>query len=185
MFPLESILILKQPQVTLFFLIRKCQIHFFHPSLNLEKIVIFWSFQQSTDELYDLNHFRHKHTTYFDKTTFYQLKDAADSVLAREKSTSLAELFSVELKFTIDTSNTLFSDTIKSKFLDLNNIKKQNFVKENQFVPSKTVCSICGFLLDVHARGKHKRWYDFIVECEHLFLRNIYSDTDLKKIENK
>ena len=157
----------------------------FHPSLNLEKIVIFWSFQQSAEELYDLNHFRHEHTTYFDQTTFYQLKDAADAVLARGKSTSLAELFSVELKFTTDTSNAWFSDTIKSKFLDLNNIKKQNFVKENAFVPSKTVCSICGFLLNVHARGEHKRWYDFIVECEHLFLRNSYSDTDLKKNENK
>ena len=36
-------------------------------------------------------------------------------------------------------------------------------------------------MLDVHARGDHKRWYDFIVECEHVFVRNIYSDTDLQK----
>ena len=36
---------------------------------------------------------------------FFQLKDAASAVLAREKSTSFAELFSVELKFTIDTLN--------------------------------------------------------------------------------
>ena len=36
-------------------------------------------------------------------------------------------------------------------------------------------------MLDVHARGDHKRWYAFIVECEHLFVRNIYSDTDLQK----
>ena len=34
-------------------------------------------------------------------TTFYQLKDAASAVLACEKSKSLDELFSVELKFTI------------------------------------------------------------------------------------
>ena len=38
-------------------------------------------------------------------------------------------------------------------------------------------------LLDVNASGKHKRWYGFIVECEYLFLRNIYSDTDLQKME--
>ena len=30
---------------------------------------------------------------------FFQLKDAASAVLAHEKSTSLVELFSVELKF--------------------------------------------------------------------------------------
>ena len=139
------------------FVVSYCQIYSVHPRLILEKIVIFRSFQQSAEKLYNLNQFRHEHTAYFDKTTYYQLKDAADAVLAREKSTSLAALFSVELKFTIDTLNVWFSDTIKSKFLDLNDIKKQNFIKENSFIPSKTVCSICGFMLDVHARGEHKR----------------------------
>ena len=104
------------------FVVSYCQMYSFHPSLNLEKIVIFRSFQQSAEELYNLNHFRHEHTAYFDKITFYQLKDATDAVLAREKSTSLSELFSVELKFTIDTLNAWFSDTIKSKFLGLNDI---------------------------------------------------------------
>ena len=98
------------------FVVSYCQIYSFHPRLNLEKIVIFQSFQQSADKLYNLNQFRHEHTAYFDKITCYQLKDAADAVLAREKSTSVAALFSVELKFTIDTLNALFSDTIKSNF---------------------------------------------------------------------
>ena len=104
-------------------------------------------------------------------------------MLASEKSTSLAELFSVELKFTIDTLNAWFSNTIKLKFLDVNDIKKQVLIKENPIVASKTICSICGFLLDVRACGEHKRWYDFVVECEYLFLRNIYSDTDLQKLK--
>ena len=104
-------------------------------------------------------------------------------MLAREKSTFLAELFSVELKFTMDVLNDWFSDTIKPKFLDVNDIKKQIFVKENPTIPSKTTCSICGFLLDVQARGEHKRWYDFIIECEYLFLRNIYNHTDLQKMK--
>ena len=76
-----------------------------------------------------------------------------------------------------------FSNTIELKFLCLNDIEKQIFIKENPIVPSKTICSICGFLLDVHTRGEHKRWYDFIIECEYLFLRNIYSDTDLQKMK--
>ena len=59
--------------------------------------------------MYDLSHFRHEHIPYFDNITFNQLKDAATAVLAREKSTSLSELFSVELKFTIDTLNCWFS----------------------------------------------------------------------------
>ena len=107
------------------------------------------------------------------------MKDAASAVLAREKSTSLAELFSVELKFTIDTLNDWFSRIIKPKFLELDDIKKQVFFKENPIVDSKTRCSICGFLLDVEGGD----WFDFVVKCEHLILRNIYSFDDLKQME--
>ena len=35
------------------FVVSYCQIYSFHPSLNLEKVVIFWSFQQSAEEQYD------------------------------------------------------------------------------------------------------------------------------------
>ena len=80
-----------------------CQIYSFHPSLGLDKIVIFRSFQQTPEQIYDLSHFKNEHAAFFDKTTFYQLKDVAFAVLAKEESTPLAELFSAELKFTIDT----------------------------------------------------------------------------------
>ena len=96
------------------------------------------------------------------------MKDAASAVLAHEKSTSLAELFSVELKFTINTLNDWFSRIIKPKFL-----------KENPIVDSKTRCSICSFLLEVEEAD----WFDFVVKCEHLFLRNICSLEDLKKMD--
>ena len=36
------------------FVVRYCQIYLFHPSLNLDKI-IFRSFQQSPEEIYDLS----------------------------------------------------------------------------------------------------------------------------------
>ena len=109
------------------FIVSYCQIYLFHLSLNLGKIVIFQSFQQTAEEIYDLSHFRQEHIPFFNKTTFYQLKDAAFAVLAREKSTSLAELFSVELKFTIDTLNDWFSRIIKPKFFELDDIKKHIF----------------------------------------------------------
>ena len=105
--------------------------------------------------------------------------------MASEKSTSLTELFSVELKFTIDTLNNWFLNTIKAKFLELHDIKKQMFINEIPIVPSETVCCICGFLLDTEACGEHQRWYDFIVEMEHLYIRNIYSNKDLEKMEIK
>ena len=121
---------------------------------------MFRSFQQSPEEIYDLNHFRQKHVPYFDKMNFCQLKGAATAVLACGKSTWLAKLFSVELKFTADA---LYTNTIKAKFHELNDIKKQLFIKENPIVPSKTAYCICGFLLDIEAKGEHLRWYDFVV----------------------
>ena len=89
------------------------------------------------------------------------MKDVASAVLAQEKATSLAELFSVELKFTVDTLNEWFSIIIKPKFFEINSIKKQICRKENPIKKEETVCSICGFLLDVD----NVRWFDFIVKC--------------------
>ena len=164
------------------FVVSYSQIYSFHPSLNLAKIVIFRIFHQNPEEIYDLNHFKQEHVPYFDKITFCQLKDAATAVLACEKSTLLTELFSVELKFNIDTLNNWFLNTIKTKFLESDDNKKQMFIKENHIVPSESTCCICGFLLDAETCGEHQRWYDFIVEMEYLFLRNIYSEKDLQKI---
>ena len=61
---------------------RYCQIYEFHPSINLDKIVIYRSFQQTADEIYNLSHFKLEHIPFFNETTFYQLKDAASAVLA-------------------------------------------------------------------------------------------------------
>ena len=128
MFLLLFTLTLKLRPEIMFFTIQKmfvisyCQIYAFHPSLNLDKIVIFRSFQQKADEIYSLDDFRNEHIPFFDRVTFQQLKDTAASVLAREKSTSLSELFSVELNFTTDTLNKWFKSVFKSKFLELNEI---------------------------------------------------------------
>ena len=114
-FPLQDILTLKQLPVTLFFFTQECvlcpTVRYKLSTLvqTLKKFnVIFRSFQQSLDEIYDLSHFQQEHVAFFDRTTFFQLKDTATAVLAREKATSLAELFSAELKFTIDTFNNWF-----------------------------------------------------------------------------
>ena len=106
------------------------------------------------------------------------------SVLTREKSSSLSELFSVELKSTIDTLNKSFSTIIKAKCLEEADIEKQTFIKENLLIPSKTSCYIFGILLDVEPCGEHDRWFNFLVETEHLFIRNIYIEDDLEQMEN-
>ena len=47
------------------FAINYCQINVFHLALNLDKIVIFRSFQRSAEETFDLNHFRQGHVAFF------------------------------------------------------------------------------------------------------------------------
>ena len=100
-------------------------------------------------------------------------------MLARKKSTSLAELFYVELKFTIDALNDWFSRIIKPKFFELDDIQKQIFMKKNLIVNSKAICLICGLLQDVEGDS----WFEFVVKCEHLSLRNIYTSNELKQID--
>ena len=56
----------------------------FHPSLDLEKIVMSRSFQQSAEEIYDLSHFKQERVAFFNRMTFHQLKDATLVVLAHE-----------------------------------------------------------------------------------------------------
>ena len=58
------------------FVISYCQLCAFHPDLNLDKTVIFGSFQQTEDEIYDLSQFSQDHVKYFDKIIFQQLKDS-------------------------------------------------------------------------------------------------------------
>ena len=75
--------------------------------------MVFRSCQQTPEQIYDLSHFKNERAAFFDKTTFYQLRDATSAVLAQEKSISLVESFSVELKFT--------NDIIKAWFEKLSN----------------------------------------------------------------
>lgn len=97
--------------------------------------------------------------------------------MARGKPTFLSELFSVEVKFTIDIFNKWFKSIFKSKFLKLNEIQKQIFVKED---PSKIQ-----ILLDTEAGHRYDKiekmtsWYDFIIHKEHLFIRNNFSREDI------
>ena len=67
---------------------------------------------------------------FFDKVILRQLKDAASAVAFREKCTSLAEMFSVKLKFTVDTLKAWFNKIIKPKFFDLDYNKKDNWRKK-------------------------------------------------------
>ena len=127
--------------------------------------MIFRSFQQTSTELYDISHFKNEHIPYFDQVTFRQLKDAASAVALREKCTSLAETFSIELKFTIDTLKLYFNKIIKPRFNELEYSAKNNF-QENNPLTGNTLCCICGFPVNSFVENG---WLDHVINAEHLF----------------
>ena len=49
------------------FAVSFCQVHLFHPFLNLDKIAIFGSFQEIAEEIYDLSHFKQEHVPFSKK----------------------------------------------------------------------------------------------------------------------
>ena len=113
--------ILHDPKI---FVISYCQFYSFHPDLKQDKIVVYRSFQQNAEEIYSLDHFFQEHVKFFDPVTFDKMKDAATKVLFRQKSTSLSELFSIGLKFTMDILVKWFGYTFKPNSLELGEIQK-------------------------------------------------------------
>ena len=147
------------------FLISYFQIYTFHSKLNLDKIFIFLSFKQS---------FLENHIKYFDDVTFKQLKDTATNVLKKEKESALSDMFSTELKFTVDMLVKWCNDLFKSRFNEPDEIKKQLFTRDNPVDWSNQKCVICNFKLaaslnEGHGTCKLTTWYDFIEQKEHLF----------------
>ena len=47
------------------YVVSYCQIYSIHPSLNFDKIVIFRSYQQTAEQIYDLSHFKNKRIAFF------------------------------------------------------------------------------------------------------------------------
>ena len=106
-----------------------------------------------------------------------QMKDAATIVFNREKTTAFSELFTIELKFTIDTLVNWFNSVIKQKFLERNDFQKRAFIEKNPLNLSKTTCYICGFMLSLSSHEGPERtlnlttWLDFIVQQGYLFIK--------------
>ena len=89
-----------------------CMVVAFHPDLKIPRLMIFRSYDQNQNVLTLLSQFQTLEFNFFEdpenfnKTTLKQLEAAAFSVQNRDKNTALAEIFSIELKVTVDCLNT-------------------------------------------------------------------------------
>ena len=65
---------------------------------------------------------------------------------------------------------------IKPKVFEVDQDKKSSWRKQNPLA-NKTNCCICDFPIDPHVKNG---WFDPVVNSEHLFLRNVYSLSEMK-----
>ena len=89
-------------------MINYCIIAAFHPDLNLPRIFIYRAYDQNKTDLTSLFHFEVVQPDFFNFKENYnfktlkQLESAALAVENRSRKTALAEMFNIELKFTVD-----------------------------------------------------------------------------------
>ena len=151
----------------------------FHPELKIPRLIIFRKCDQNPNALISLTHFQVLQYDFFsdpenyNKITLKQLEDAAFSVQNRENNTALAEMFSIELKFTIDCLKFWFQKN--HKILELEIDFKTEF-KQNNPLTKKTLCCLCDFPMDPRVKNG---WANHVFKAEHLFLENIYSQKQM------
>ena len=115
----------------------------------------------------------------FNKNTLKQLEAAVLSVNQKEKNTALAEMFSVELKFTIGTLKSWFQKNHKISEIDLD--LKLEYIRNNP-IKKDSLCCLCDSPIDPTVENG---WLDHVIKAEYLFLENIYSDEEMKKMKIK
>ena len=79
----------------------------FHPDLKLPRVVIYRSYDQNKSERSSLSHFQILDLDFFknteiNKVTLKQLGNSSFSVQNKDNCNALAEMFNIELKFTVD-----------------------------------------------------------------------------------
>ena len=164
------------------FVVSYCMVVAFHPELDIPRICVFRSYDQSADQLTSLPHFEALQYNFFadtdhcNRVTLKQLEDAAFSVQYRKRNTALAEIFSVELKLTVDCLKFWFDKTHKINNLEVKLKDKLDF---NQKHPknSDTVCCLCDFPIEARAPNG---WSHHVFRAERLFLENIYSEKQIR-----
>ena len=164
------------------YVVRYCMVVAFHPDLKIPRLMIFRSYDQNQNALTLLSHFDalefnfFKDPEIFNKTTLKQLEAAAFSVQNREKNTALADMFSIELKFTVDCLKSWFSK--KHKVLDIEIDQKTEFIKKNP--PKKEdLCCLCDFPIDPRVQNG---WAEHVFRAQHLFLENIYTEKAMREM---
>ena len=156
-----------------------CIVVAFHPDLNLPRLFIYRSYDQTINQLTSFDHFDIVQGNFFEdkeifnSKTLLQPKDVAFSVINRENTAALTEMFNVELKFTVDCLKFWFNKY--RKILEISSKQKKNFYDN---VP-KNDCCLCDFPLQSRAENG---WFQHVCKVEYLFLENISTTREMHQM---
>ena len=158
------------------YVVSYCIVVAFHPDLNLPRLFIYRSYDQTINQITSLEHFDIVQQNFFEdkqifnSKTLSQLKDATLSVINRENTTALTEMFNTELKFTADCLKFWFNKY--RKILEISPEQKTNFYDN----APKNDCCLCDFPLQSRAENG---WFQHVCKVEYLFLENIYTAKEM------
>ena len=103
----------------------------------------------------------------FNLKTFKQFEDAVLCLCNRTRENAMAEMFNIELKFTVDCLKKWID---RNKVLELNEKSKKDYIQNNK--PS--ICCIYDFSMDSRASNG---WFEHICKESLRFQRNVsYGD---------
>ena len=159
-----------------------------HPKLNLPRQCVVRGCNHSIDQLADMSHLTDEQLALRKQTTAEQLRDAVIAVHEKKSKNAIAELFNIELKFTCDLLTKWFNYKIKSDNLAVSEVGRLLYDRQKPITP-ESKCRICHFPLNVSPKGlsfkqNEMSYLDFLIRKEHSFIRNIFSQEELKKSKN-
>ena len=157
----------------------------FHPELKLNRIIIQRSYAHSTEQLTSLNYFTQEQINFIDHTLLKMLKDMAFDVSKRKCKNSMGQMFCIESALVKKTILKWFNKKFKQQFVEMSPIKKLRYEKQNPVNWKTDKCVICQFPLKVEPTNfktpdDEMSFGDFVIRYEHKFLRNIYTNEQIK-----
>ena len=109
------------------------------------------------------------------------LKDMAFEVTKRRCKNSIGQMFSIESVLVKKTLLKCFNEKFKQQFDKINPIQKLRYESKNPINWEKDMCVICKFPMKLKPTNfktpdDQMSFGDFVICCEHKFLRNIYTN---------
>ena len=160
----------------------------FQPSLKLERNIVYRSYVHSLEQLTSLDYLTSEQIGFIEPYLIQMLKDVAFEVSKRKSKVSLGQMFSIKSALVKKTLLNWFNAKYSKQFAKVNPFKKLIFEQNNPIKWGEDKCVICKFPLKLSPTNcdtpdNEMTFGDFMIRYEHKFLRNIYSNEQLKQSE--